>query len=259
MTTTFPLVEHTDAANVTTLTLNRPERRNAFDDSLIDELSNTLSRITASVTTRAVVLRGAGSAFCAGADLDWMRRMATYTAAQNFSDARRLAEMFHLLDRLPMPTIALVQGATYGGGVGLVACCDIVIAAQSATFCLSETRIGLTPATISPYVVAAIGARQARRYVVTAEIIAAPRALALGLAHEIVADEQLDARCGEVLKSILAGKPLAQREAKDLVFAAQYTQIDDTLIEQTSRQIAARRATDEARDGIAAFLTRRPA
>ena len=172
-----------DPRGVARLTLNRPERHNAFDDALIAGLSAALEELGEDPRVRAVVLTGAGRSFSAGADLDWMRRMAEHSQEDNLADAAKLARLMHLLARLPKPTLALVQGAAYGGGVGLACCCDVVLAADTARFCLSEVRLSLTPATISPYVVAAIGARQARRYFTTAEVIPPHRALEIGLVH----------------------------------------------------------------------------
>ena len=248
---------HGDARGVVTVVLNRPERLNAFDEVMIAELSEAFARIEQDQSARAVVLRGAGRAFCAGADLAWMRRTADYNALENLADAQRLAAMLHTLDRLRVPTVALIHGAAYGGGVGLAACCDIVIAVADARFCLSETRIGLTPATISPYVIAAIGARQARRYFLTAEVIDADHAHLLGLAHEVVAAEDLETRCESVLSALLAGKPGAQQDAKRLVFDVVHRPIGAALAALTSERIAHRRTTGEARDAMAAFLARR--
>ena len=251
------LLEHRDARGVATVTLNRPERHNAFDDALIAALIAAFTRLGADPGVRAVVLASTGKSFSAGADLDWMRRMAGYGAEENEADARGLAAMLHALDRLPKPVVALVQGAAYGGGVGLVACCDIVLASERASFCLSEVKLGLIPATISPYVVNAIGARQARRYMVTAEIIPAARAREIGLVHEVVPAEDL-AQAGEaMLATLLASAPQAQAEAKALAFLAEGRAVDAALGEETARRIARRRASDEGREGVTAFLERR--
>src|SRR3954470_20408180 len=182
MNSTF--LETVNDRGVATLTLNRPDRHNAFDDALIAELTASLERIAARPDVRALVLASTGRSFSAGADLAWMRRMAAYSEAENRADAEALAHMLHTLDRLRQPTLAVVQGSAYGGGVGLVACCDVAIAAERASFCLTEVKLGLTPATISPYVVNAIGPGQARRYFTTAEVISAARAREIGLVHE---------------------------------------------------------------------------
>jgi methylglutaconyl-CoA hydratase len=246
-----------DDRGVATLTLNRPDVHNAFDDDLIARLSEHLQFLAADRAVRVVVLNAAGKSFSAGADLDWMRRMSEYTSAENLEDAGRLAALMRLLDRLPKPTVAVVQGAAYGGGVGLAACCDVVLAAETAVFCLSEVRLGLTPATISPYVVRAIGARQARRYFTTAEIIPAGRAKEIGLVHEVVMGEALSAALETLLQALLSGAPGAQEDAKDLVFLNEARPLDAALIAETARRIAERRTTDEAREGFSAFLEKR--
>jgi methylglutaconyl-CoA hydratase len=251
------LVTH-DPSGVATLTLNRPERHNAFDDALIATITESLERLGADASVRAVVLRSTGKSFSAGADLEWMRRVAQYDEAANRADAAALARLMHTLDRLPKPTIALVQGAAYGGGVGLVACCDIAIASDSAKFALTEVRLGLIPAVISPYVIRAIGPRQARRYFATAEIIPAARAAEIGLVHEVVPPAELDARGEAVLAALLDGAPLAQAAAKDLVFLCEAHPTDDELRAETGARIAARRASKEGREGLAAFLEKRP-
>lgn len=252
------LLEHVDARGIATLTLNRPDRHNAFDDALIGHLAGAAARLGADPAVRAVVLASTGRSFSAGADLGWMKRMAGYTEAENVADAAALAAMLHALDRMPKPTVAVVQGNAYGGGVGLVACCDIVLAAAAASFCLTEVRLGLTPATISPYVVNAIGARQARRYFTSAEVIPASRALELGLVHEVVQAEELEAARDRVLAALLQGAPGAQADAKDLVFLVEGQAVDAALSAETSRRIAARRASAEGQEGLGAFLAKRP-
>src|SRR5271166_5134733 len=206
------LLENLDGRGVATLTLNRPDRHNAFDDALIAELTNALKRLAGRSDVRMVVLASTGRSFSAGADLDWMRRMAGYSQDANLADAAALANMLHTLDRLPKPTIALVQGPAYGGGVGLAACCDTVIASERATFCLSEVKLGLTPATISPYVINAMGARWARRYFVSAEVFSAARAQAIGLVHEVVAETALEETKESLVKALLQGAPGAQAD-----------------------------------------------
>lgn len=250
------LTEDIDGRGVATLTLNRPDRHNAFDDALIAELTASLARLGAQDGVRAVVLASTGRSFSAGADLEWMRRMAGYSEAENQADAEALARMLHTLDRLPRPTIALVQGPAYGGGVGLVACCDIAIASERASFCLTEVKLGLTPATISPYVVNAIGPRQARRYFTTAEVISSSQAREIGLVHEVVPEPELEAARERVLAALLQGAPGAQADAKTLVFLCKGRRVDADLSRETSRRIAQRRASPEGREGLGAFLSK---
>jgi methylglutaconyl-CoA hydratase len=251
------LLEAVDPRGVATLTMNRPDRHNAFDDALIAEMTAALDRLGGRSDVRIVVLASTGRSFSAGADLDWMRRMAGYSAEANLADAAALAGMLHTLDRLPKPTIALVQGAAYGGGVGLAACCDTVIAAERATFCLSEVKLGLTPATISPYVINAIGPRWARRYFQSAEVFPASCAQALGLVHEVVPEAALEETKEALVKDLLQGAPGAQADAKDLVFLAEGRKVDAALGQETGRRIAARRASAEGQEGLAAFLGKR--
>ena len=251
------LLETVDPRGVATVTLNRPDRHNAFDDALIAELTTVLKRVGEQPDVRVVVLASTGRSFSAGADLDWMRRMAGYSEDANLADAAALAGMLHTLDRLPKPTIALVQGPAYGGGVGLAACCDTVIAAERATFCLSEVKLGLTPATISPYVINAIGARWARRYFVSAEVFPASRARAIGLVHEVVAEAALEETKEALVKALLQGAPGAQADAKALVFLAEGRPVDAALGDETGRRIAMRRASAEGREGLTAFLDKR--
>jgi methylglutaconyl-CoA hydratase len=253
------LLETIDERGVATLTLNRPERHNCFDDELIASLLAALKRYEASTSIRAVVLASTGRSFSAGADLDWMRRMADQTFATNLADAGQLAALMQTLDRLPKPTLALVQGPAYGGGVGLVACCDVAIASERASFALSEVTLGLTPATISPYVINAIGARWARRYFQSAEVFTAARAREIGLVHEVVGETELATTGETVLRAILKGAPVAQAAAKDLVFLREAHPVDAALGEETSRRIAERRTSAEGREGISAFLAKRKA
>jgi methylglutaconyl-CoA hydratase len=254
---TETLLEDIDARGVVTVTLNRPELHNAFDDALIARLTHALATLGADPAVRAIVLRGAGKSFSAGADLDWMRRMAGYTREQNQQDAEALARLMHTLDRLPKPVIAAVQGPAYGGGVGLVAACDIAIASEKASFCLSEVKLGLIPSAISPYVVAAIGPRQARRYFLTAEVISATQARTIGLVHEVVPPDALDGAVASVLQALLDGAPIAQAEAKDLVFLTASCAVDEALMVETGRRIAERRDSAEGREGLSAFLAKR--
>ena len=241
------------------LALARPERHNAFDDALIAELTSALRSLDTDPGVRAVVLLGHGGSFCAGADLNWMKKMAGYGRAENLADAAALAEMLRALDRLSKPTIARVHGAAYGGGVGLVACCDIAIAAQGATFALSEAKLGLIPATISPYVIEAIGARMARRYFLTGERFDAAEAYRIGLVHDIVLQGDLDNRINELLGALVVAGPAAQAESKALIRAVAQRPIDASVIADTAARIARVRSTPEAKEGVAAFLGKRRA
>jgi methylglutaconyl-CoA hydratase len=250
------ILETVDGRGVATLMLNRPELHNAFDDTLIAELTAALRRLGSDPAVRAVILASSGRSFSAGANLEWMRRMAGQSFETNVADAAGLAGLMHTLDRLPKPTLALVQGPAYGGGVGLVACCDIAVASERASFCLSEVKLGLTPATISSYVVNAIGARWARRLFQTAEVFTAARARQIGLVHEVVAEIELTAAGETVLGAILQAAPGAQADAKDLVFLCEGRPVDAELGEETGRRIALRRASQEGQEGIAAFLNK---
>lgn len=237
------------------ITLNRADRHNAFDSQTIGELIQALAGMAGDSAVRVVVLSSAGKTFCAGADLEWMRAAAKWTSAENEADARVLAEMLHRLATLPKPTIARVQGSAYGGGVGLIAACDIAVATFDAQFALSEVKLGLIPATIAPHVVAAIGERHARRYMLTAERFSAAEAYRLGLLHEMVADEAaLDQALGAVIDALLANGPGALAECKDLIRTVTHRAIDSGLIAETARRIARVRASEEGRQGIAAFL-----
>ena len=244
---------------VALLALARPDVRNAFDETLIAEFTTALGQLDADDTVRAVVLLGHGPSFCAGADLNWMKRMARFGHAENLADAHALAAMLHTLNTLSKPTIARVHGAAYGGGVGLVACCDIAIAAQDATFALSEAKLGLIPATISPYVIEAIGARMARRYFLSAERFDAAEAYRIGLVHDIVLQDALDNRINELLGALVVAGPHAQAEAKTLIRAVAHRPIDDRVIADTASRIARVRASPEAKEGVAAFLDKRRA
>lgn len=236
------------------LMLNRPQKRNAFDDHLIAAIDDALAVVESDRSIRALVITGAGEHFSAGADLDWMRRMAEQDEAANRVDAAAFAAMLARLDRLPVPTLALVRGAVYGGGVGLVCACDIAICDMTAQFCLSEVRLGLVPAVIGPYVLRAVGARWASRLMLTAEVVPADMARALGLVHEVAADP--DARIGAFIQQLAAGAPQAQAEVKALLRTCAGAPIDDTLIAHTADLIARLRASEEGRDGIGSFLTK---
>ena len=244
---------------VALVALARPEVHNAFDDTLIAELTRVLEALDSDASVRAVVLLGHGRSFCAGADLNWMKRMAGYGRAENLADATALAAMLKTLHRLSKPTIARVHGSVFGGGVGLVACCDIAFAAHDATFSLSETKLGLIPATIGPYVVEAMGARHARRYFLSAERFTAAEAFRIGLVHDICPLDELDGRINELLGALLAAGPRAQAEAKALIRAVAAKPIDDAVIADTAARIARVRGSPEGKEGVAAFLEKRPA
>jgi len=250
-------LEEIDDDGVAWLVLTRPDVHNAFNDTLISELATVLDGLGTDERVRAVVLSARGRSFSAGADLNWMKRMAGYSEEENLNDARALAGLMRTLYELPKPTIALVQGPAYGGGVGLIACCDIAVAAETANFCLSEVTLGLIPAVIAPYIVAAIGERPARRYFLTAEKFTAREARRIGLIHETVPDEALQDTGKRIIRALLKGGPEAQVAAKDLVLAVAARAIDDDVVEDTAGRIARIRASDEAQEGIAAFLEKR--
>lgn len=244
-------------AGVARVTLNRPEVRNAFDDALIASLTQTFQALDADKDVRAIVLAGNGPAFCAGADLNWMRRMADYGYDENLRDAAALAGMLAALDRMAKPTLARVHGPAFAGGTGLVAACDIAIGTPLAKFCFSEAKLGLSPATISPYVIRAIGERSARRYFLSAEVFGAEEAYRLGLLSGLVAEEALDKAIDELLGHLLAGGAQAHAKIKDLVRAVAGRPIDAALKDDTARRIAEIRASPEGREGIASFLEKR--
>jgi len=252
---TFLLERRPDG--VVRLTLSRPAIHNAFDDLQIAELSAAFGELAGDDAVRAVVLTGAGRSFSAGADLNWMRRTTVYGEAENLRDANALAALMKALYELPQPTVARVNGAALGGGTGLVACCDIVIAGESAVFGTTEVRLGIMPAVIGPYVIAAIGLRQARRLMLTGERITAYEAARIGLVHEVVAADQLDPAVERILSHLLKGGPRALAAAKRLVRDLAGRPIDQELIDDTARRIAALRATPEAREGLSAFLEKR--
>jgi len=240
------------------LTLNKPKRHNAFDEQLIAEITVGLQELESDERVRAVVLSSTGKSFCAGADLGWMKRAADYTPEENLRDANRLAELMATLNELAKPTIARVQGAAYGGGVGLIAACDIAVGTYDALFTLSEVKLGIVPAVISPYVLAAIGERYSRRYMLTAERFSAAEAYRIGLLHELVpGEEQLDEAIAEILESLLANGPHAQAECKELIRVVAGQPIDAQTIEETAQRITRVRASPEGREGLAAFLEKR--
>jgi methylglutaconyl-CoA hydratase len=244
-------------AHIATLALNRPEVRNAFNGTMVAELTQVMQMLGARKDIRVIVLAANGPTFCAGADLAWMQSMAAFDHAQNLADAHNLADMLHALDSCPLPVLAKVQGDCYAGGLGLVAACDIAIGAEGANFCLSEVKLGLIPATISPYVVRAIGERAARRYVLTAERFDAVEAQRIGLLHEAVPDTALDARVAVIANALCTAGPQAVKRAKRLVRKVAARNFDDALRADTADWIAGVRASDEGREGMQAFLEKR--
>lgn len=249
-----------ESRGVATLTFNRPEKHNAFDAALIADLTQKLLELNNDANVRIVILTGAGKSFSAGADLNWMRSMAKFSEAENIEDALKLAELMDTLNALRKPTIARVNGAVFGGGVGLVACCDIAVAAEHAKFALSEVKLGLVPSVISPYVIAAIGTHQARRYFLTAEAIPAQRARELGLVHEVVAAEQLDAAVAQQVELLLKAGPEALAACKELIAANAAASVSAcrALKQKTAQLIAQLRVSDEGQEGLSAFLEKRP-
>lgn len=247
----------TDARGIATVTLNRPEIHNAFNEVLIEELRSAFERVATDPKARLMVLASNGKSFSAGGDLNWMRKQGTLTEKENLEDAYRLAVMLKTLDILPKPVIGRIQGAVFAGGVGLVSCCDVAIAAEGAIFSLSEVKIGLAPATIGPYVTAAIGPRAMRRYAVSGERFGAAEAHRIGLVHEVVPPEALDKAVEKMIGEFLQGGPEAQAAAKKLVRDVAHRPIDEAVMRDTAQLIARRRATAEGREGIQAFLEKR--
>lgn len=241
---------------VARVTLNRPEVRNAFNETLIAELTGSFNALGQRDDLRAIVLAAEGKAFCAGADLNWMQAMAGYSWDENHADASKLADMLWAIYSCPVPVIARVQGDVYAGGVGLVACADIVVAVDQAGFCLSEARLGLLPATIGPYVVKALGEQASRRYFVTAERFGAAEAQRLGLVHEVVAADALDAKVDELVAALAANGPAAVRACKQLVKDVAGREITAQLRDDTARRIADIRASAEGREGVQSFLSK---
>ncbi len=251
------VVTKLDDHGVAWITLNRPEVHNAFDDAVIQQLIAALEDTANDDNVRVVVLNSNGKNFSAGADLNWMRSMAAKNYNENLDDANQLARLMSTLDTHPKPTIALVQGAAFGGALGLIACCDIAIAQANASFCLSEVKIGLIPAVISPYVVRAIGERASRRYFITAERFFAEEALNLGLIHELVDLDELHTRADYYIKQLLQNSPQGIKEAKRLIAAVNNKSIDEDVIADTSARIATIRVSEEGQEGLTAFLEKR--
>ena len=255
MKSTYLTVEA--AGPVATITLTQPEVRNAFSDEVIADITHAFQMVGQMDVVRAVVLAAEGPAFCAGANLHWMRRMADYTREENLADAGKLATMLRTIAECPKPTIARVQGDVYAGGMGLVAACDMAVSVDTAWYCLSEVKIGLAPATISPYVIRAMGARAAQRYFLTAERFTAAEAHRIGFVHEVVTADALDAKVDELLKALTSASPAAVVACKTLVADVVGRDIDEGLIAYTVEAIADIRASAEGREGVQAFLNKR--
>jgi methylglutaconyl-CoA hydratase len=243
--------------HVARITLTRPEVRNAFNDDVIAQIKSAFEAVGARDDVRCVVLAAEGPAFCAGADLNWMRRMADYTQGENLADAGELAAMLRTIYECPQPTIARVQGDVYAGGMGLVAACDMAVSVDTANYCLSEVKLGLIPATISPYVIRAMGTRAAHRYFLTAERFGAAEAHRIGLVHEVVSADALDAKVGELTQALVSASPNAVRACKKLVQDVAEREINDALVAQTVASIADIRASSEGKEGVQSFLQKR--
>ncbi len=252
------LITEISGRGVATLTMRRAEVHNAFDEDLIERLRRELQGLENDPVVRVVVLKGDGPNFCAGADLNWMKRMAEYDRSANLEDAKNFGKMMAVLHRLRQPTVAVVQGAAFGGGVGLVAACDIAIAADDATFCLSEVRLGLIPAVIGPYLVNAMGERQSMRYMMTAEKFDADEALRAGLVQLVVPTDQLTSRADDMVRDLLLGGPRALSEVKNLIsYMSNSPAQDEKVVRDTAGHIARVRATEEGLEGVSAFLEKR--
>ena len=251
------VITQIDSRGVAQVTLNNPDKHNAFDDQMIIELTNAFNALAANANVRIMLLKSEGKSFSAGADLEWMKRMASYSYQQNLNDARALAAMLKALHQMPIPTIARVQGAAFGGAIGLISCCDIAVASSKASFALSEVKIGLVPSTISPYVIAAIGERHAKRYFMTAERFDTNTALQISLVHEAVEEQFLDDKVEQLITAILSNGPEAVVAAKQLVFAVSGKAIDSSLIEHTCEVIAGIRVSPQGQEGLSAFLDKR--
>lgn len=246
-----------DELGVARVTLNNPEKHNAFDDEIISQLTTIFKQIANNKNIKVMVLASVGKSFSAGADLAWMKRMATYSYEDNLKDANALAAMLEALNFLPQPSIAKIQGAAFGGAVGLASCCDIVMASNKASFCLSEVKLGLIPATISPYVVSAIGLKSARRYFQTAERFFAEKAMQIGLVDEVVESDMLSQAIDDMVNTLLANGPEAMRQAKELAFDVAYQDVSAALLQDTSKRIASIRVSKEGQEGLSAFFEKR--
>ncbi|MFQ3247150.1 MAG: methylglutaconyl-CoA hydratase [Arenicella sp.] len=252
-----PVLYQLDLRGVATVTLNNPEKHNAFDDVIIAQLTSLFTQINQDQNVKLMVLAANGKNFSAGGDLNWMKRMVDFSYQENLADARKLAVMLQTLNTLSIPTIARVQGAAYGGAVGLASCCDMVVASDNASFCLSEVKVGIAPATISPYVIAAIGARACRRYFLTAERFSADTARSLGLVSEVTALEQLDDILEKFIVALLANSPNAIKISKQLISQVAHCSVDEQLMNETSDVIARLRASEQGQEGLNAFFEKR--
>lgn len=254
---TYATLETTMQQGVAVIWLNRPDVRNAMSAELIAELTDAVGAASEDDAVRAIVLAGRGKAFCAGADLNWMKQAAGYGPAENEADAAKLATLLRTIAESPKPTVARVHGPAFAGGLGLVTACDIAVASYDAKFCLTEVKIGLIPAMISPYVIRAIGARAASRWMLTAEVFDGAEAYRSGLVQEIAAPEELDGAVNAILGQLLLAGPAALAATKALIRDVAHRPVDDALVRDTARRIAAARASDEGREGIASFLEKR--
>lgn len=251
------VLSQTDGRGVTRITLNRADKRNAFDDQIIAELTRAIEAAGQDPACRVVIIAGEGKHFSAGADLSYMRQTASLSEQENIEDAHRLARLMQVLDRIERPTICRIQGAAYGGALGLICACDIAVGAATSRYCLSEARLGITPAAIGPYVVRAMGPRQARRYFQSSEEIQSGKALDIGLIHERVADDQLDARIEELVTTLLRNGPVAMAAGKELVATVAGGHISADTIDYTARLIARLRTGEEGQEGLGAFFSKR--
>ncbi len=240
-----------------TVTLNRPDVRNAFNETMIVELGQVFTHLASLPDVRAIVLAANGPAFCAGGDLNWMKKMAHYNDAENHADALHLANMLRAIYTCPQPVVARVHGDCYAGGMGLVSACDMIVAAPGAYFCLSEVKLGLIPATISPYVIKAMGEQAARRYFLTAERFTAQEAYRFGMVHELADAETIDTTVAAITNALLGNSPNAVRQAKVLVREIAGREVDDALLDDTAQRIAQIRASSEGREGVTSFLEKR--
>ena len=250
-------LQTTQQGAVLTITLSRPDIRNAFNDEVIAEITAAFQHAASRAEVRAVVLAAAGPAFCAGADLNWMRRMADYSDAENLADAGKLANMLRVIYQCPKPTVARIQGDVYACGMGLVAACDMAVSVDTAYFCLSEVRLGLSPATISPYLIRAMGARAAHRYFLTAERFNAQEAHRIGLVHAVTSADALDAKVAEITQALVNASPAAVKACKQLVQDVAGCAISAELIARTVQGIADIRSSDEGKEGVQSFLQKR--
>ena len=260
MTSTAPTLDIRRPSKwVAEVWLNRPDVRNAFNDAVIAELTEVFKQLGQDADLRAIVLSAHGKAFCAGADLNWMRAMSGYSWEENRADAQKLADMLWTIDQCAVPIVGRVQGDCYAGGMGLASVCDVLIASDNVTFCLSEARLGLLPGTISPYVMRAMGAQAAKRYMVTAERFSAAQAQAMGMVHELCTSDNLDAKVAEIVTALCGNGPQALRACKRLVQDVSDQPINEALRQETARRIADIRASDEGKEGLQSFLQKRPA